>query len=769
MIYKNVHHDEQEQKKTSEEGLPFTSFNVQSSAFFNHHLSSRSSDFTNGGGVGELASDFLQMRLKTQQSKISNRSSQRKSFDFGYDQNEILKKPKNNSNNDFYAKYHSNSENVHNYGNYVLKSDIKKTTKCSGFNNERRQNDNPVLKYYGASHAFFRTSSNITNGNSLNNDKNIFGLGDIGSVGGDESEPDSEDEQKGNDSNGNNMFITNRAAPAFNLNYLNSNTNNNQNLNLNQNIEINTSKTFTKEKVLNLEQLDFKKNEDDDDNENIENKKKNLEDDKNNNPVEVKYIGSNNDETNRQQFTFNKSNITNIPNIDNINTFSNTIQLQNVNPNYQEILINARSLIQDQSGCRFLQKKIDEDNQITNSLFAVLFNDIITMCTDSFGNYLIQKMLETMTPINIEKFTQLISLKFSFIAISTYGTRVIQKLLEVLSVQVGLDSLKPTFDSLNNLIINNIVQLSSDSNSSHIIIKYVNVIKYPYNIPLFESVYSNFIPLCKDKHGCCVIQKCIEAGSNEQKEKLFHLSNSHCEELISDQFGNYVIQFVVGINCEIINKYIVNVIMGNLVLLCKEKYASNVIEKFLYNKSAYSKIVLDTIIKDENLVHELILDQYGNYIVQRILMIIIGEPRMKVIQMIVKWYDEIKMVAFGPRLIAKLSERYAEFNILIGNRFGNTNYNNNNSNIGNVNFIQLNNYMFPPTSPEAMGMYMKMMNPNQQQMYHKMMQKQMPNQNQQFIYPPPYNPVYQQQFPFNNYAMKKISKGNQFMNMNINQ
>ena len=95
MIYKNVHHDEQEQKKTSEEGLPFTSFNVHSSAFFNHHLSSRSSDFTNGGGVGELASDFLQMRLKTQQSKISNRSSQRKSFDFGYDQNEILKNTKN--------------------------------------------------------------------------------------------------------------------------------------------------------------------------------------------------------------------------------------------------------------------------------------------------------------------------------------------------------------------------------------------------------------------------------------------------------------------------------------------------------------------------------------------------------------------------------------------------------------------------------------------------------------------------------------------------
>ena len=154
--------------------------------------------------------------------------------------------------------------------------------------------------------------------------------------------------------------------------------------------------------------------------------------------------------------------------------------------------------------------------------------------------------------------------------------------------------MKKAFDSINSLIIANIIQLSSDSNSSHIIIKYVNVIKYPYNIPLFDSVCVNFLPLCKDKHGCCVIQKCIEAGNESQKEKLFSLSNSHCEELISDQFGNYVIQYVVLLNTDIINKYVVNVIMNNLLILCKEKYASNVIEKFLYNKSSYSKIVIDT-------------------------------------------------------------------------------------------------------------------------------------------------------------------------------
>ena len=250
------------------------------------------------------------------------------------------------------------------------------------------------------------------------------------------------------------------------------------------------------------------------------------------------------------------------------------------------------------------------------------------------------------------------------------------------------------------MIIKDIVQLSSDSNSSHIIIKYVNVIKYPKNCEMFDSVFNNFIPLCKDKHGCCVIQKCIEAGINEQKEKLFSLSNQYCSQLISDQFGNYVIQYVVGLNNEIINKNIVKVIIDDLIKLCKEKYASNVIEKFLFIKSLESQEVIQCIINQEKNLHELIIDQYGNYIIQRILSIVSPEIRLNLITFIVSWYEEIKNLSFGNRLITKLNERYPEFTSMIQKIHGinqnNINVNNkfkNNNPIGNINFFQTNNYM----------------------------------------------------------------------------
>ena len=94
---------------------------------------------------------------------------------------------------------------------------------------------------------------------------------------------------------------------------------------------------------------------------------------------------------------------------------------------------------------------------------------------------------------------------------------------------------------MNKYITEYIVAFSSNNISSQIIIKYLNEIKYPPNEPLYTEVYNNCIPLCKNKHDYCVIQKCIKLGNIDQKNKLLELSNLNCDDLISNHFGNYVI------------------------------------------------------------------------------------------------------------------------------------------------------------------------------------------------------------------------------------
>jgi hypothetical protein len=53
----------------------------------------------------------------------------------------------------------------------------------------------------------------------------------------------------------------------------------------------------------------------------------------------------------------------------------------------------------------------------------------------------------------------------------------------------------------------------------------------------------------------------------------------HTLELMLDQFGNYVIQYVVSLGNVDVNMHITDAFKMDLINLCKQKFSSNVIEK----------------------------------------------------------------------------------------------------------------------------------------------------------------------------------------------
>ena len=679
--------------KENDDDLFLNEFNIQSSVFFNnHHLSSKSDDFEKFKKDYDINYDFFHFQSNIKESKTEKlQINLNKSFDFKTKKKRLTVKEEKNELNDpsSYLKMNNKANSAkipQTKSNYILKSELNMMNNEKDCQEKNNFKNNMLFNYYSDNNNFTLRNRNIDN----QSEKYILDIiddeKDVSLILGKDNSNNEEDEQNFNCENNNFIQINNNYneeedednniyfSPKdknnnFTLNYINNNfnlVNKNANDNFNNN-NLNNNNYLIQQNNL------------------ITNINENQQ-----------YILINNNINN---------NLTN-NNIKIINNNNHNINLEDEKINL-EIISHAPSFIRDQTGCRLIQKKIDENPEISNEIFESLYYELMTISTDLFGNYVVQKLLDNINIEKLEKFINLISIKFNYIATSTYGTRVIQKLLEILSKEnTNIKEDKSKYDNLfnilNKLIISNIVSLSSDSNSSHIIIKYVNFIKHPKNVEMFESVYNNFIPLCKDKHGCCVIQKCIEAGIKEQKEKLFILSNQYCRQLISDQFGNYVIQYVVGLNNNIINKNIVIVIMEDLIHLCKEKYASNVIEKFIFIKSSESKEVIQIIINHENNLHQLIIDQYGNYIVQRILSIVTPDVRLNLLRLIVSWYKEIKNLSFGNRLITKLNERYPEFTSMINNIYGqnySSNHNNNsnkfknNNNIGNVNIIQMNNYL----------------------------------------------------------------------------
>jgi len=71
----------------------------------------------------------------------------------------------------------------------------------------------------------------------------------------------------------------------------------------------------------------------------------------------------------------------------------------------KDLLNNLISIAKDQTGCRFLQQKIDENPNFANfEIYSHIQLNISDFICDPFGNYLVQKMLDNLTTDKINQF-----------------------------------------------------------------------------------------------------------------------------------------------------------------------------------------------------------------------------------------------------------------------------------------------------------------------------------------------------------------------------
>jgi hypothetical protein len=304
-------------------------------------------------------------------------------------------------------------------------------------------------------------------------------------------------------------------------------------------------------------------------------------------------------------------------------------------------------LCKDQHGCRYLQRKLEEGvpDQI-EFIFQETYPYIIELMTDPFGNYLCQKLFEHCNEQQRNVLIATSSPALAVIAENQHGTRALQKMIEFLHTSEQVAMVTAALDPW-------VVKLVQDLNGNHVIQKCLTRLGAEQSQFIYDSVAKNCVQVGTHRHGCCVLQRCIDHSQGVQRANLIGQIISCAFDLVQDPFGNYVVQYILDLDEPVFTKPLCESFHGKVVALSKQKFSSNVIEKCLRTADMDTKRALvEEMIGSE--LERMLRDSFANYVVQTALDHVDPSTRARLSDAIKPILPAIKSTPHGRRIAGKI-------------------------------------------------------------------------------------------------------------------
>jgi len=310
------------------------------------------------------------------------------------------------------------------------------------------------------------------------------------------------------------------------------------------------------------------------------------------------------------------------------------------------------SMCKDQHGCRFLQKKLEEkDNnfEAVNLIFDEVYDHMVELMTDPFGNYLCQKLIEHCDEHQQLIIVQKVAPKLVEISKNMHGTRAVQKMIECLRTPAQIQLVV-------NALSSSVVELIQDLNGNHVIQRCLHRLSCHDKQFIYDAVAEHAIEVSTHRHGCCVMQRCIDSASNEQKLQLVGQISKNALSLVKDQFGNYVVQYVLELDFSIVRVDLIREFCGHIASLSTQKFSSNVIEKCLNVAVPAVQAELIQEIMQPTTLSLLLQDPFGNYVIQTALSIARPEQYRELVNEIKPLLPALRNTPYGKRIQNKIAK-----------------------------------------------------------------------------------------------------------------
>ena len=267
------------------------------------------------------------------------------------------------------------------------------------------------------------------------------------------------------------------------------------------------------------------------------------------------------------------------------------------------------SVIKNHKGSKLFQKyfKSTIPGEIIHLLYLELSDNLEEFITDAYANYFCKKFFIFLNQTDRIDFLTKINNSIVKYSCDSIGTYPIQSIIENLNSNIE-----------KNIIIlaikDHIEKLVYDNYGAHVLEKIITCIAEE-DIPfIYSYVSDNFLKLAYNNNGICIIKKILTFTNKVNlHNKIRKIILDNAFELIQHPYGNFVIQVVVEYWHDY--KNIIFLFKNNFFSLSMEKYASNVIERFIEKDEQILNDYIDEICSKK--IYEVMKSNYGNYVIQK--------------------------------------------------------------------------------------------------------------------------------------------------------
>jgi len=227
------------------------------------------------------------------------------------------------------------------------------------------------------------------------------------------------------------------------------------------------------------------------------------------------------------------------------------------------------------------------------------------------------------------------------------GSRMVQRILDLgvtdYETEVLLEEMIPAA-----------VDLISDVFGNYVIQRLFDILSTKHRKILLEVMRGHIPSLALQTYGCRVIQKALEIADEEDRDMVSHELDGHVARCVQDQNGNHVIQKCIECMPHKVD-FIARAFLGKIQEIATHAYGCRVLQRLLEHCHHFEKEpILEEIL---TIVDTLVVDQYGNYVVQYLILNGLHAYQQRLISKLIPQMLTLSRHKYASNVAEKMIER----------------------------------------------------------------------------------------------------------------